>query len=243
MSDKYPSLSAYNYCALNPVMLVDPDGREIVIVGDETYQKKILSILDNIKNSCAAGRFLVNYAVNSKKSFVIVDVNSSVRTELSENPGKNASVLPFNLNSNTGTYDEANGGVEHTPETNLAHELAHFAFLVKGNLLNKSGHNWGVIAGEVQAVEWENRVRSDMGMNQRTSYAGIKVGGMQLSSSQYEGYFNLKFNPNYGKSAIPKTANRIPTTSLEVRQSFLIDGKYFDSKLTNPKYRQQMRIK
>jgi hypothetical protein len=29
MSDKYPSLSAYNYCALNPVMLVDPDGREI----------------------------------------------------------------------------------------------------------------------------------------------------------------------------------------------------------------------
>jgi len=224
-------------------MLVDPDGREIVIVGDETYQKKILSILDNIKNSGAAGRFLVNYAVHSKKSFVIVDVNSSVRTELSENPGKNASVLPFNLNSNTGTYDEANGGVEHTPETNLAHELAHVAFPVKGNLLNKSGHNSGVRAGEVQAVEWENRVRSDMGMNQRTSYAGIKVGGMQLSSSQYEGYFNLKFNPNYGKSAIPKTANRIPTTSLEVRQSFLIDGKYFDSKLTNPKYRQQMRIK
>ena len=29
MSDKYPSLSAYNYCAWNPVMLVDPDGREI----------------------------------------------------------------------------------------------------------------------------------------------------------------------------------------------------------------------
>jgi hypothetical protein len=27
LSDKYPSLSAYNYCALNPVMLVDPDGR------------------------------------------------------------------------------------------------------------------------------------------------------------------------------------------------------------------------
>ena len=27
MSDKYPSLSAYNYCAWNPVMLVDPDGR------------------------------------------------------------------------------------------------------------------------------------------------------------------------------------------------------------------------
>ena len=31
MSDKYPSLSPYTYCADNPVGLVDPNGEEIVI--------------------------------------------------------------------------------------------------------------------------------------------------------------------------------------------------------------------
>ena len=37
MSDKYPSLSPYTYCADNPVKLVDPDGREITL---ETIYKK-----------------------------------------------------------------------------------------------------------------------------------------------------------------------------------------------------------
>ena len=38
MADKYPSISPYAYCAWNPVKLVDPDGREIVIKdGEQTY--------------------------------------------------------------------------------------------------------------------------------------------------------------------------------------------------------------
>ena len=32
MANKYPSISPYAYCAWNPVKLVDPDGRDIVIV-------------------------------------------------------------------------------------------------------------------------------------------------------------------------------------------------------------------
>jgi RHS repeat-associated protein len=35
MSDKYPNLTPYAYCANNPVILVDPDGREVYIIGEE----------------------------------------------------------------------------------------------------------------------------------------------------------------------------------------------------------------
>ncbi|MDP2187239.1 MAG: RHS repeat-associated core domain-containing protein, partial [Sphingobacteriaceae bacterium] len=48
MADKYPSLSAYNYCAWNPVMLVDPDGRsfELFIEGTEAN-----SAMDQLQSS------------------------------------------------------------------------------------------------------------------------------------------------------------------------------------------------
>ena len=59
MSDKYPSTSPYTYCANNPVRLVDPDGKEIWIDGDEkswtlknlstAYSNLNLSLDDNGK--------------------------------------------------------------------------------------------------------------------------------------------------------------------------------------------------
>jgi hypothetical protein len=42
LSDKYPGISPYAYCAWNPVMLVDPDGRESFEIDQESGKVKIV---------------------------------------------------------------------------------------------------------------------------------------------------------------------------------------------------------
>ena len=48
MSDKYPSLSPYSYCAWNPVKLVDPDGEEFSTHTD--HEGKVVAVFDDGDN-------------------------------------------------------------------------------------------------------------------------------------------------------------------------------------------------
>ena len=42
LADKYPNISPYSYCMSNPIKLVDPDGREVYITGDEKSKSEAL---------------------------------------------------------------------------------------------------------------------------------------------------------------------------------------------------------
>ena len=80
MSDKYPSLSPYVYCADNPVRCVDPNGEEIVITAttDDNGNKMV--------NICFTGA-LVNKSSRAISSEQMETYKSSIDASLKEHYG------------------------------------------------------------------------------------------------------------------------------------------------------------
>ena len=117
--EKYVGMSPYNYCMLNPVMMVDPDGRKFDLSNLSSEQQKIfndnINILINLDNS----------EVSSVVSFLRDNQNFMISIHL--NDGNNNG---FNKNVNELMWDPTkvivtNLDIILEPVVILSHELKH----------------------------------------------------------------------------------------------------------------------
>ncbi|MBP1673799.1 MAG: yd repeat protein, partial [Bacteroidetes bacterium] len=127
MSDQYPSLSPYTYCANNPIMMVDPDGRMIIIkfAGNEyiykdrqltingsaytpeanTFASDMLNCLNELYDNSALGKIIIDDLVNSNNKYSIQQ--TSGESNFTPNQGGNSTAL-------SGANSEGNNLLKNT---------------------------------------------------------------------------------------------------------------------------------
>lgn len=119
MADKYPSISPYAYCAWNPVKLVDPDGRDWVVIFD--HEKKTVTVnakyvtKDDEAHASAENAIKAWNNLSGKYSLMVGDEKYSVNFNLSVidnseavlgDPELNAYKLVSELRNKDGEVDE-----------------------------------------------------------------------------------------------------------------------------------------
>ena len=228
MADKYPSLSPYNYCTWNPVKLFDPDGREIYYTeGGDTYVYKkgqdgnygffnkqtgeaysgnnsqyvsdLTSALGKLKEGCVGAK-LVGFFEGSKHDVEIADgswkkdefQNSESEQGVSWSNTKRA-LLPIAKSINDKVQLE-----ETEPFVSLGHELAHHRDRLKVGSNNYE--QWSRERRETSAMLWENLIRREHYMSQRTYYGSTMVnyGGGSIKLVDYNSYKAITF-PGFPK--------------------------------------------
>ena len=165
MSDKYPSLSPYTYCANNPIKLVDPNGATWEDPYDKEFSEKLIN---HANNRIKYYQEKLTKTKNSKKQAYYNTCIQILRTQVDriEAMGKDKEITFHfqHLESIEGCVRAKNNNhnyiqIEYKDEAVAFHEIAHYnAYVQKSNPYWKFNEDYGFLGIDYENPDFKNNI-------------------------------------------------------------------------------------
>ena len=179
MSDKYPSISPYAYCAWNPVRLVDPDGEDVEVVIDHDNKtvtiKASYYVEDQYKELVGkglaiwndlSGKYMCDFGNDDEMKGYLVqfDLNIAKDDEFISPSNWISFIDGFNDETQSGSTDRNNIQIKKDNDeiiNTIAHEVGHSLGLMHHNdglsgLMEEDGGrqsgNGGILKFDIQNI-------------------------------------------------------------------------------------------
>jgi len=185
MADKYPSLSPYQYCALNPIIIIDPRGDTIRLAAGQ--REEFINAYNNAIDaliSTPRGLELYNNLQNSEQVFIVREWQTGDDYENFFRSNNNGGTIVWNLTGGQIPLQRdlrsSISSLQYSGLFGLIHEMAHAEDHHFGRLTtllsNTSWNNSGLNEAEWSACHTENIIRGQMGVFLRTHYYRTETG-------------------------------------------------------------------
>jgi len=192
LAEKYPGWSPYNYCANNPIIIIDNDGREIYYSMNASKYEKLFNAIDVAMQTKQGSEFLMDIH-RSKEVVVLIEVMDLPQSPGINNRGVHQYLEKINTENKKGFLELGDGKKIHVEGGTYLHQVTIDKKLLELGDVKDIARVLGDELGAHVWIDMKEGNYSGLGTDQKADHKAWRGVESEIEEPPVEGSYEYNF--------------------------------------------------